>query len=276
MGAHPLGIPGSVAPAPYDRSVITLPRMAPGAPVTVSATQYVTYRTCPDEARLRFTGVYAPDSRQSLRGMLAHRMFYRHLTGGALELRDVEGACLEEIGERYNGRLSALGLTKMSTLRPLIQEVTDLYARFAAVEMDGFRRAEIDIVHDAGGEVTLRGTVDAVFDGDGGVRLVDWKTGSLGEAQHQLDFYALLWTIDSGEIPTTVEASSVSSGDRYVASPTLEGLQEVGEIVTDIVGELRRFERTGEALERTAGPHCRWCPAVNECPEGRTAVSLAG
>lgn len=221
-------------------------------------------------------GVYSADTRHSLRGMLAHRMFYRHLVDGELEPDEIENACLEEIGERYNNRLPALGLAKMSTLRPLIREVGDIYTRFTKVSMHGLRQAEIDIVHEPGGDVTLRGTVDAVFDADDGVRLVDWKTGSLGQARHQLDFYALLWVLDRGELPASVEASSVASGDRYVAEPTVAGLEEVVHNVAELVACVRRSFASGAAMERTAGPHCEWCPAVNECPEGAAAVRLTG
>jgi len=255
--------------------VITFPQFAPGAPVVVSATQYVTYRRCPDQARFRALGVYGSDSRQSLRGMLAHRLFYRHLTEGTLSPDRVEAVCLEEIGERYNSRLPGLGLAKMSTLRPLIREVSDLYQRFCQTSMSGFRSAEIDLMYEPSDAVTLRGTVDAVFNGEDGVRLVDWKTGSLGDAQHQLDFYALLWTLAEGELPSSVEAASVSSGDRYVAEPTPESVQAVASSVVGLVNTVRRSVRDGGHLPQLAGPHCEWCPAVNECPEGATAVRIS-
>lgn len=242
----------------------------------MSATQYVTYRLCADQARYRALGMYGADSRQSLRGSLAHRVFFRHLTatGERLGPDEVVTACLEEIGERFNSRLPGLGLAKMSALRPLLDEVNDLYERFAQVPMTGLRQAEIDLVHEPGGAVTLRGTVDAVFEDEAGIRLVDWKTGALGDAPHQLDFYALLWTLEHGEMPASVEAASVATGDRYVERPTRAALEDVASGVADLVACLREAFRTGEALPRSGGPHCRWCPAVNECPEGASVIRI--
>lgn len=242
----------------------------------VSATQYVTYRLCADQARYRALGWYGSDSRQSLRGVLAHRVFFRHLTGDGERLgpEDVVTACLEEIGERFNSRLPGLGLAKMSALRPLLAEVGDLYERFAQVSTAGLRQAELDLVHEPGGAVTLRGTVDAVFEDESGVRLVDWKTGGLGDSQHQLDFYALLWTLEHGEMPASVEASSVATGDRYVERPTTARLEDVVSRVVELVTCLREAYRTGESLPRRGGPHCRWCPALGECPEGASVIRI--
>ena len=72
--------------------------------------------------------------------------------------------------------------------------------------------------------VTLRGSVDAVFDDAGsGPLLVDWKTGGLGEPGIQLGFYALLWALERGEIPGRVEAVSVGTGERMDAVPSRAG-----------------------------------------------------
>ncbi len=254
--------------------MLTFPQVAPGAPVTVSATQYVTYLRCPDRARHRSLGVYDEDSRPALRGMLAHRLFYRHLTGAAVTSKGVYQVCLEEIGERYNHKLPPLGLARMSTLRPLLAEVGALYERFAQVDMAGLSEAEIDLVHRPFPGVTLRGTVDAVFDDEAGVRLVDWKTGALGEVEHQLDFYSLLWVLVRGELPVSVEASSVSTGDRYVAQPTIDGLTQVARQVAHLVDEIRTSLGSGDPLPRVAGPYCASCPVLSECAEGAAAVEL--
>jgi hypothetical protein len=122
--------------------------------------------------------------------------------------------------------------------------------------------------------VTLRGNVDAVFsEGDGGVRLVDWKTGSLGDPEPQLGFYALLWALERDELPGLLEAVSVASGERHEAVPSRTDVEETADAVAGAVDRLRSVWEGGEA-QRSAGPWCRWCPLLESCDEGRAAITL--
>ena len=38
--------------------------------------------------------------------------------------------------------------------------------------------------------------------------------------------------------------------------------------------ELRRAFDTGDDLERRAGPYCDWCPLLDGCDEGASAIAL--
>jgi hypothetical protein len=123
--------------------------------------------------------------------------------------------------------------------------------------------------------VDLVGTVDAVYREDlGGHRLVDWKTGELGDPEDQLLFYALLWLMERGELPAYVEAVSVRTGERYRTVPSSA---DVGRVVTelgDMVGVIRSAWATGQDLARHGGPWCRYCPLLQDCAEGMAAGAL--
>lgn len=253
---------------------IRFPDVAPGEDVVLSATTFVAFERCPEQAAGRLRGVYGPESRVSFVGGLAHRVFARHLGGGPIADDDFAAACREEIGAGMNMKMSALGM-KPSQLAGIIDEVGGLYERFKHLGTEGFVGAEqaLEVVPAEG--VVLRGTVDAVFDdGPSGTRLVDWKTGSLGETGPQLAFYALLWAMDRGEVPGRVEAVSVGTGERTDEVPTLAGVQGTADRVAAVVTALRTTWETGGAFPRVAGPWCRWCPLLDECDEGRSTQAL--
>jgi PD-(D/E)XK nuclease superfamily len=262
----------------YHQLVIPLPPIEVGEPMTVSATLYKTYLACPQQALGRLRGEFPPDSLAAFKGSLAHRLFARHLVDGPIQ--DVTAACREEIGiGKLNVKLQNLGIGKPSALAPVIAEVGDLYTRFKRFPTDGFRSAEVSIEADIGADVRLVGLVDAIFDEVNGTRIVDWKTGAfVDDTDGQLDFYCHAWVQQHGELPAMAEAVSVKTGERSTLEPTLERATATGAAVVEMVNTLRRAFREREELERRAGPHCRWCPLLDGCAEGRaaTAVSVAG
>ncbi len=254
------------------RCVIDFPPVMDGEALVVSATTYVAYRQCPEQAAGRLRGEYGPDSPRSFVGGLGHRIFARHLRDGPIE--DVVQACREEIGSAMNPKLASLGL-RPSGLAGLIREVGDLYARFKAQAFDGFAAAEVQLEVEPAPGLVLRGAVDAVFDDGGAVRLVDWKTGKLGdESAHQLAFYSLLWALDRAVLPARAEAVSVATGERVGESPTVEGVRSTAAAVAAMVDALRTAWSARRDSERRGGPWCRYCPQVDGCPEGAGAVRV--
>jgi len=255
---------------------IPFPEICPGEPLTVSGTLFQTFERCPEQAAGRLRGVYGPESRASFVGGLAHRVFARHLNAGPIDGEEFTGVCREEIGSSMNPKLRALGL-KPSELQAVVDEVGSLYERFRSLGADGFEGAEVPLESIPVDGVTLRGRVDAVFeDGDAGTRLVDWKTGGLGEPAAQLGFYALLWVLERDEIPGKVEAVSVSSGERFEEIPSRAGVTAIADRVGEMVNALRSAWDEGTDLSRVAGPWCRWCPLLDECSEGQAARTLLG
>jgi hypothetical protein len=254
--------------------VIDFPEVTPGEAFAVSATLYTTYLRCPDQALGRLRGVYPADSRASFRGGLAHRVFARHFTDGPIVDTALEQVCREEIGRSLNSKVAALAI-KPSELRGLINEVGELYQRFKRLSADGFDSAEVYLQIDAAAGLTLRGSIDAVFDDPKvGTRLVDWKTGGLGGAIDQLAFYTLLWAMEHDELPGAVEAISVGTGESYAGVPTLEEAQSTAVAIGALVSSLREALEADESMTRRGGPWCRYCPLLEGCDEGAAAVAV--
>ena len=100
------------------------------------------------------------------------------------------------------------------------------------------------------GDVVVRGRIDAVFaDPDGGVTVVDWKTGeppsSEGELRHaavQLAVYRLAWAALHGCPPAAVRAAFhyVRTG-RTVSPGTLPGADELAELLGSAQGSERQI-----------------------------------
>jgi hypothetical protein len=125
--------------------------------------------------------------------------------------------------------------------------------------------------------VQLVGTIDAVYREDlGGHRLVDWKTGEVGDAEDQLMFYSLLWALDQHEMPAYVEAVSVKTGERYRTVPSADDVKRVATEIGQMVDAIRRAWNDGAALPRNGGPWCRFCPLLDDCPEGQATEALLG
>jgi len=251
--------------------VVDFPPMVPGEPIVVSATTYTTYLRCPEQARSRLTGIYPEESQASFKGILAHRVFARHLAEGEIPEQGLVQVCREEIGKSLNPKLVSLGL-KPSRLRGVVNEVGDLYARFKRFPTEGFTAAEHTLEARPAEGVTLRGVVDAVFGAADDVRIVDWKTGGLVVAEPQLDFYGLLWALVHGTPPAEVEAASVATGERYTARPSSGDLAVTAGRVAGLVNDMRTAFAAGGELDRVGGPWCRHCPLLDDCSEGRAAT----
>lgn len=249
------------------------PPVAAGDQVVLSASTYVAFERCPEQAAGRMRGTYGPESRPAFVGGLAHRIFARHLKSGEIADADIALACREEIGGSMNPKLAALGL-KPSQLSAVIEEVAGLYDRFKTLRMEGFEGAEVALESEPADGVVLRGSVDAVFADAGGVRLVDWKTGSLGDPDAQLAFYTLLWAIEKEEIPALIEAVSVKTGERSETVPSRTLVDDTAARVARAIDAFRSVWESGGSLDRIAGPWCRWCPLLDECSEGAAAVDL--
>lgn len=200
-------------------------------------------------------------------------MFARHLTTGEIAGDGFEQACREEIGSgQLNYKVGSLGM-KPSELAGVIREVGDLYTRFKRLPHEGFSAAEVFIEAEPEPGVLLRGSIDAVFE-TSGTRLVDWKTGQLGQSREQLLFYALLWALDRNELPATIEAVSVGTGERWDIIPAPDEVEATAAQVGSLVGAIRESTSSGATLPKQAGSWCRYCPILEGCSEGTAAADL--
>lgn len=249
-------------------------RIAPGVEFPVSATLYVTYLKCPQQALARLQGVYPEPSMAAFRGSLAHRIFARHLVDGPIAAEDFTLVCRQEAGTHLGATMASLGM-KPSEFRAMTAEVKELYGRFEQVPSEGFEGAEVQLESEPAVGITIRGRVDAVFADAEGKRIVDWKTGSfLDDADPQLDFYAMAWQMANGSLPARMEALSLKTGEKHVSEPSEESIALTRESVAAMIEDLRGAIRDRSDLPRTAGPYCRWCPLVDGCGEGATALSI--
>lgn len=255
--------------------MLTFPAVPPGEDVRVSATAFVAFKRCPAQSEARYRGIFAPETRRSFTGALVHRLIARHLNKGPIG--DVDQACKEEIGAGMNPKLVAAGLQRPSQLNEVIAEAGALYQRFTKFPLDGFDSAEVAVLAEPSPGVSLFGKIDAVFRSAGGVLLRDWKSGGLGEPEDQLVFYAVVWTMERGEAPEALEAVSIGTGERFRIVPTEADMQSVLEVVGEMVTAFRTaWASEGAKIERVGGPWCRFCPLLEECVEGRSAMEIAG
>jgi len=259
----------------YDGRVIQFPAVPAGERVVISASAFVAYEQCPENANARFRGEYGPPSRPSFVGGLAHRVFARHLQQGPIAGDAFEQVCKEEIGSApsLNLRMGELGL-KPSQIPGIVAETRALYDRFVRFPVDGFRGAEVALEVEPRPDVVLRGRVDAVFEDDGRARLVDWKTGRIFDVEDQLTFYALIWALERNELPGAVEAVSVRTGERHRTEPGPAEVAAVAGRVAAMVSALRAGWEAGTDFARVGGPWCTYCPLLESCTEGRAAAAV--
>ena len=257
--------------------MVTPSEVPAGQVFGVSATLFVTYRKCPQQALARLQGVYPQPSVASFRGALAHRIIAKHLREGPITDADMPLVCRMETGANLNGQLAAIGL-KPSGFEAVVSEVGDLYARFRSHPMAEERpvEAEVSFEDEVSSGITLKGRIDAVYGSGVDARIVDWKTGGIhgDDVETQLGFYAYAWRLRTGEPPAATEAVSLATGERLASTPTQEELDAIEQDVGDMVADLRSAMASGTELQRTAGPYCRWCPLLDDCTEGGSAVNL--
>lgn len=255
--------------------LIEFPVPVVGPPVRISATLLTTYERCPGEAEGRLRGVYGDDSVASFTGALLHRVIRRHLEDGPIEPETIPHVCRVEIGQgRLNTKMNAVGLGSSSRLEPIFASIAEKYERFQRYPQRGFQSAEHLIEVEPVPGVTLVGKIDAVFEDDGGLRLVDWKSGELGSPRTQLGFYALIWSYHTGTVPNEIEVVSLGTGERHAEPVTEAWLGSIATTVSGLASEIRRFWSTGVPLPLSAGPGCRYCPLNDQCSEGQAALAL--
>lgn len=254
---------------------VHVPDIPPGVPLRISASGYISFLNCPSLFGARLDGIYGAESVASFRGALAHAVFARHLEGGEIADHDFDNVCRRAIGSSViNYKMVNLGLG-ITGVRETIAEVGEMYQRFKKLPSDGFRASEIHVEADLVKDVVLLGRIDAVYDDAGGVKLVDWKSGDLGEVAQQLNFYALLWYLNTGDLPVTIEAFSVQSGEQYRSHPSQATVEETARQVAEMVTTLRQATDLDEPLDRVPGMYCKYCPILHDCSEGQAAARVA-
>lgn len=253
-------------------AMIELPSFTPGPPIAISASSFQKFLRCPDQGLSHFRGIYGQTSRDGWIGQLVHRLIARDLTDGPIE--DIELVARIEIGStNLNFDLAAIG--RPSDIRRAIAEAAEVYAQFCDLPRPDLSEIEVSIVHDAGGDVTLKGRVDGVQVTSEGVSILDWKKGPIRpEMRHQLTFYGLLWVLERQALPNELQAISIQTGERASFPLTVADLERTVELIAGLVHDVRSALLVDRGLSREPGPWCRFCPVLDSCGEGQETLSL--
>lgn len=122
-----------------------------------------------------------------------------------------------------------------------------------------------------GDKIVLRGKVDLSLGRNEGTTagkvFVDFKTG--GVAAHHRDdlrFYAMLETLRQGVPPRLLATSYLDEGRLDRESVTVDHLFAAAARVIDGVSRIVELAH-GSPPRRRAGPPCRWCPILEDCPD---------
>ncbi|MFC7581269.1 PD-(D/E)XK nuclease family protein [Schaalia naturae] len=241
---------------------------APG-PIALSPSKVQTARECTLRWLLASAGGDAPAGGAQMLGTLVHAIAQRHPHGSEEEmLADLHGHWddLGFDGTTWVGREQRLHAEDV--VRALASYVQGV---------PGGVQTEVR-VHVPLGDVVLTGSIDRIEEVDGGVRIVDLKTGraiSADEAQEhpQLAAYQVA-LVEQGLDVVGARLEFLGSG-RPVAR-IQPGLR--GEDLERWRTELERFGTTlrGPVFQATpSAPVCRTCPFRRSCPaqdEGRRTV----
>lgn len=231
----------------------------------ISATLLGTFLKCGRQAMGRARDKKYPEQTvNSFRGLLAHRLIARAIDGEGVD--DFWKATREEVGRALNREMNRSGVS-YRMLRAIADEVQPWVERTARLDHSGLIGTEIYAQWDAPDDaVSWTGRIDAVYAVDGGVKIRDWKTGSVSFSEPQLRFYGLLWSVTHQEAPVAIEAVSVATGEILAVDAA-----RIDEAMRDVV-ELEEFmedwwDAPIDEVPASPGPWCSWCPLREGCEE---------
>ncbi|HEX3622948.1 MAG TPA: ATP-dependent DNA helicase [Acidimicrobiales bacterium] len=258
-------VPASPAQLRLDGVGVDVPPAVRVAPPALSVTGLVTYTRCPKQ--FYWTVVRPLPRRSSAAARLGteiHRWIEQR-AGGQLSLIE-PGA---EVDDDLDPDRLPAGPGVAAALR----------ASFMASPWSALDplRVEAPFVLAVGGHM-VRGRVDAVYERDGRVELVDFKTGRIASdgdraAGTQLDLYGLAavdaWGADPELLRTTYCYLRTDGPPQLVVSEW-----DAGTVHT----VRTRLEATLDDLAAarfgpTAGPWCRGCDFLSFCPAGQAATA---
>lgn len=130
------------------------------------------------------------------------------------------------------------------------------------------------------GRIILSGRVDLVLGRTVGLvagkAFVDFKTGSshIGHAD-DLRFYALLEVMRLGVPPFRLASYYLDQGRLSVEDVTEGMLRSTARRVIDGITKLIELRAGSRPPTHSPGPNCRHCPALADCPVGRSFVAEA-
>jgi RecB family exonuclease len=246
-----------------------LPPTAPArtAPTALSVTSLVTYARCPKQF---YWSVVRPLPRQSSAaarlGTEVHRWIEQR-AGGQLALIELDSP--PELAADFDPDRLPPDLHVRAALQQSFLE-----SPYAALDP---ARVEAPFVVVVAGRM-VRGRIDAVYERDGRVELVDFKTGSRpapgdASARTQLDLYGLAavetWGVDVEHLRTSY--CYLRAGEQA----EIDAVDWDAALLGEVQGRLGRAldALTLNRYPATAGPWCPKCDFLSFCPSGQAATA---
>lgn len=255
-GADPGEWAGLAAPT------TSAPLKPPGAPVHVSPSRVELAGTCPLRWALETSGGRRAERIEQNLGSLVHEIAAAHPHG-----------TVEELLEALDARFDSLGLPEgwiRSRERRRAERMLRLFADYAS-GVPGEVATEVEVERRVG-DAVVHGFVDRLEFVDGGVRIVDLKTGhevSRAEAERhaQLGVYQL--AVSEGALP-----GRAAAGARLVhLRPERRGpgLREQAPLPEDGGWARETLEAAVEVMRggtvtAAVNATCRFCPVRTSCP----------
>jgi DNA helicase-2/ATP-dependent DNA helicase PcrA len=253
----------AAAPAQLRLDAFDVSPVAPRreAPTALSVTGLVTYARCPKQ--FYWTVVRPLPRRSSAAARLGteiHRWIEQR-SGGQLSLLEPDAGDDDLDPDRVPAEAGVGERLRASFLSSPWAELEPV-------------RVEAPFVLAVGGHL-VRGRVDAVYERDGRLELVDFKTGRVADdgdraAATQLDLYGLAavdtWAADPATLRTTYCYL------RTDGPPTLVSSDWDATTLADVRGRLAVTldDLAATRFGATPGRWCRGCDFLSFCPEGRS------
>lgn len=248
-------------------------------PTQLSPSRALDFQQCPLLYRFRAVDrLPEPPSKAQVQGTLVHSVLERlyEVEAGrrtpeeALALIEPEWAKLqagEDVSELFDGPGD-----ESSWLRGVRRLVETYFSMEDPTRLEP-HRTECLVTTTLDDGTQLKGFVDrADVNGDGLVRLVDYKTGRRPPERYsdkpifQMKFYALVWWRTRGTIPKLLRLMYLGDGRFLDYSPTQAELEGFEKGLKALWGTMREAIATGR-FEPRQSKLCGWCAHQELCPE---------
>lgn len=248
-------------------------------PTQLSPSRALDFQQCPLLYRFRAVDrLPEPSSKAQVQGTLVHSVLERlyEVEAGrrtpqeALALIEPEWAKLQA-GEDVTELFSGLD-DESSWLRGVRRLVETYFSMEDPTRLEP-HRTECLVTTTLDDGTRLKGFIDrADVNGDGLVRLVDYKTGKRPPERYsdkpifQMKFYALAWWRTRGTVPKLLRLMYLGDGRFLDYSPTQAELEDFERELKSLWATMREAIATGQFRARQS-KLCGWCAHQKHCPE---------
>ena len=248
-------------------------------PTQLSPSRALDFQQCPLLYRFRAVDhLPEPPSKAQVQGTLVHSVLERlyEVEAGrrtpeeALALIEPEWARLqagEDVSELFSG------LDEESSWLRGVRRLVETYFSMEDPTRLEPHRTECLVTTTLDDGTRLKGFIDrADVNGDGLVRLVDYKTGRRPPERYcdkpifQMKFYALVWWRTRGTVPKLLRLMYLGDGRFLDYSPTRAELEDFEQELKELWARMREAIATGR-FRAQQSKLCGWCAHQRHCPE---------